>query len=106
MTNKNPSAFDDLCTELDKDPEFTVEYRRQKPYYDSFLAKQLNLAQNKRGANMTLYLLVGMFALFTGALTFVLYAAFCHDMVALVMGIVVALMVVEVGRQCMTMTCF
>ena len=32
------STFDELCTELDKDAEFVIEYERQKPYYDLLLA--------------------------------------------------------------------
>jgi transcriptional regulator with XRE-family HTH domain len=55
MANRNPSAFDDLCAELDKDPEFVAEYERQKPYYDLLLAiikrrKQLNLTQAELAA--------------------------------------------------------
>ncbi len=44
------STFNDLLCELEKDPEFRREYRRQKPYYDLLLEvvrrrKELNLTQ-------------------------------------------------------------
>ena len=52
MTKNELPTLGDLLTELDRDPDFRREYRRQKPYYDLLLEivrlrKQLNLTQSE-----------------------------------------------------------
>ncbi len=51
----NVSTLDDLFAELNKDPEFRAEYRRQKPYYNILLdvikrRKELNITQKELAA--------------------------------------------------------
>jgi transcriptional regulator with XRE-family HTH domain len=55
MTQKNSSSFEDLFAEIEKDPGFRKEYRRQKPYYDLVLEivrrrRQLGLTQKELAA--------------------------------------------------------
>jgi transcriptional regulator with XRE-family HTH domain len=52
MVKKGTSTFEDLIIELEKDPEFRREDRRQKPYYDLILEiikrrRELNLTQKE-----------------------------------------------------------
>jgi DNA-binding XRE family transcriptional regulator len=52
MVNKGASTFEDLIIELERDPEFRREDRRQKPYYDLILEiikrrRELNLTQKE-----------------------------------------------------------
>lgn len=52
MVKKGASTFEDLIIELEKDPEFRREDRRQKPYYDLILEiikrrRELNLTQKE-----------------------------------------------------------
>jgi transcriptional regulator with XRE-family HTH domain len=52
MVKKGANTFEDLIIELEKDPEFRREDRRQKPYYDLILEiikrrRELNLTQEE-----------------------------------------------------------
>ncbi len=52
MVKKGASTFEDLIIELEKDPEFRREDRRQKLYYDLILEiikrrRELNLSQKE-----------------------------------------------------------
>lgn len=44
------STHEDLFIELNKDPEFVKEYKRQKPYYDSLIkAVKMNKLRERYG---------------------------------------------------------